>query len=445
MAEKTAKAVNGFLAMSDRQKTIAKDVGWVQFSANRPGVVPAGTDDSRKDLRVYENVMAVVESGGKHGQVQIGTLVQVGDVWRVIDSPEVAGEGQPEVASTGFFFQAPMTRRNDPTNVGGGDASQKLLAGLESLDRETANAETPEEQAKLTGRRAELLEQIAAAAKTADERTMWIRQLADMISAGVPSGTCPDGADRLKALFEKLQKSDKDQSLAAYVKFRQLTAAYVLSMQAPKADYSKIQTEWLKTLEEYINEYPLATDAAEAMLQLAISQEFMGQDDDAKKWYVRIVREFPNSAAAKKAAGAQTRLDSVGQSISLSGRSPMGAPVDIAKYRGKVVLVQYWATWSAPAKADMATLKELWNKYGRSLAIIGVSLDNNAKDLSAYLDENPLPWPQIYEEGGLDSRPANSLGILTVPTIILVDQQGKVVSRNLAIADAASEVKKLIK
>ena len=114
----------------------------------------------------------------------------------------------------------------------------------------------------------------------------------------------------------------------------------------------------------------------------------------------------------------------------------------MAKYRGKVVLIQYWATWSAPAKADMATLKELWNKYGRSFVIIGVSLDNNVKDLNAYLAENPLPWPQIYEEGGLDSRPANALGILTVPTMILVDQQGQVVSRNMAIADVESEVKK---
>ena len=93
----------------------------------------------------------------------------------------------------------------------------------------------------------------------------------------------------------------------------------------------------------------------------------------------------------------------------------------------------------------MATLKELWNKYGRSFVIIGVSLDNNVKDLNAYLAENPLPWPQIYEEGGLDSRPANALGILTVPTMILVDQQGTVVSRNIAIADVESEVKKLVK
>jgi thiol-disulfide isomerase/thioredoxin len=269
--------------------------------------------------------------------------------------------------------------------------------------------------------------------------------LADMISAAVQNGACPDGAERLKTLFEKLRKNDADKALAAYVKFCQITVAHVLAMQAPKADYAKIQTQWLKTLEQYISDYPTATDAAEAMLQLAISQEFAGQEDDAKKWYIRIVKEFPESAAAKKAAGAQTRLDSVGKTIAIDGRSPLGSQVDVAKYRGKVVLIQYWATWSASGRADMATLKELWNKYGRSFAVVGVSLDNNVKELNAYLAENPLPWPQIYEEGGLDSRPANLLGILTVPTMILIDQQGKVVSRNIAIADVEAEVKKLIK
>jgi thiol-disulfide isomerase/thioredoxin len=110
-----------------------------------------------------------------------------------------------------------------------------------------------------------------------------------------------------------------------------------------------------------------------------------------------------------------------------------------------VVLIQYWATWSAPAKADMATLKELWNKYGQSFTVLGVNLDNDTKDLNAYLSENPLPWQQIYEQGGLDSRPANVLGILTVPTMILVDAQGKVVDRNIAIADVEAAIKKLTK
>ena len=445
VAEKTAKAKDGFKAMSSRQKVVTRDADWVQFSASRPGVVPAGTDGSTKDLRVYENVTAIVQDDGKHGQVQIGTLVQVGDSWRLIDLPEPTDDGKADTTSSGFFYQASMTHRNESVGAGAGEAVQKLLADLEKVDQEAAGATTPEQQAKLTDRRTGLIEQLAAEAKSADERGMWLRQLADMISAAVQMGTCPDGIERLNALFEKLQKNEADKDLAAYVKFRQLAAEYVVSMQAPKADSPKIQAQWLKTLEQYVADYPSSPDAAEAMLQLAIGQEFMNEEDSAKKWYVRVVKEFPESSAAKKAAGAQTRLNSVGRSISLSGKSPLGSPVDLAKYRGKVVLIQYWASWSGPAKADMATLKELWNKHGRSFTIIGVSLDNNVDDLNAYLAEHPLPWPQIFEEGGLDSRPANALGILTVPTMILVDQQGRVVDRSLAIADVESEVKKLIR
>lgn len=445
VAEKLTRASNDFKAMTTRQKAIAADATWVQFSANRPGVIPAGTDQSTKDLRVYENVMAIVESGGKHGQIQIGTLVQVGDVWRVIDMPQFMAEGQAAASSNGFFFQASMSSHNEPAADASNDASQKLMADLSSLDNEAAKATTTEEQAKYTGRRADLLMQIAATAKNADDRAMWLRQLADMISAAVQTGTCPDGAERLKSLFEKLDKDKADKNLVAYVKFRQLYAAYVLSMQAPKADYGKIQTAWIKTLEDYVGDYPSSPEAAEAMLQLAITQESSGQEDEAKKWYARIAKDFPELPAAKKAVGAQTRLDSVGQVISLSGQSSSGSPVDLANYRGKVVLIQYWATWSGPAKADMPTLRELSTKYGRQFAIIGVNLDNTAKELNAYLTENPLPWPQIFEEGGLDSRPANVLGIQTVPTMILVDQQGKVVNRNVSAADLEAELKKLVR
>ena len=73
------------------------------------------------------------------------------------------------------------------------------------------------------------------------------------------------------------------------------------------------------------------------------------------------------------------------------------------------------------------------------------ALSRRLENPPAYLAENPLPWPQIYEEGGLDSPPANALGILTVPTMILVDQQGRVVNRNIQTADIEGELKKLIR
>ena len=278
---------------------------------------------------------------------------------------------------------------------------------------------------------------------------MWMRQLTDMIGAAGQMGTYPEAVDRLKALFEKLKKNEADKDLAAYVKFRLMMADYWRKMQDPKANSAKvqteIQTEWQKNLEQFLTEYPTAPDAAEAMLQLAIAQEFAGQDDDAKKWYARAAKEFPDSPAGKKALGAQNRLDCEGKILSFSGQGLSGSPVNLANFRGKVVLIQFWTTRSDQAKSDIATIKDLVAKYGRSFAVIGVSVDNSRKELDTYLASAKLPWPQIFEEGGLDSPPANQLGILTVPTMILVDQQGKVVNRNIQAAEIEAELKKLSK
>ena len=445
VAEKIARLATDFNALAARQKTVTPNTKWVQFSGTTPGMVPTGTDDSSKDLRVYENVVAIVQSGKTHGQVQIGTLVQVGEVWRVIDLPKTAPDGQAELAASGFFFQASMARRSPSTEVGTNEESQELLAELEKLDQAAEQATTPEKQAELNARRAELLKKIAQAAGSPQDRAMWLRQLADMVSAAVQSGTFPDGVKRLETLLQELEGNDADKDLAAYVKFRELTAAYGLSLQAPKADFAKIQTQWLKDLQQYVADYPTSPDAAEAMLQMAIAQEFAGQEDKAKQWYGQVVKRFPNSSAAKKAAGARIRLDSVGKSIALRGKSPSGAVVDLAKYRGRVVLIQYWATWCEPCKRDMPVLQQLMSKYSRSFTVIGVSLDRSRKDLAAYLTENRLPWPQIFEEGGLDSAPANQLGILTLPTMILVDKQGKVVNRSIQTTELESELKKLIR
>ena len=109
-------------------------------------MVPAGTDESTKDIRVYENVVAIVETAGKNSQVQIGTLVQAGDGWRVIDLPQAIAEGQADSAQAGFFFQAPMARGSDTASNAPGENGQKLMADLEKLDKAAAAATTPEQQ-----------------------------------------------------------------------------------------------------------------------------------------------------------------------------------------------------------------------------------------------------------------------------------------------------------
>jgi thiol-disulfide isomerase/thioredoxin len=135
----------------------------------------------------------------------------------------------------------------------------------------------------------------------------------------------------------------------------------------------------------------------------------------------------------------------VGHALIIQGRGIDGKPVDTSRFRGKIVLVHYWATWCEPCKAELPTIKDLLGKYRSSVAMVGVSLDNNAKDLTAYLSQNGLVWPQIYEEGVLDSRPATEMGIVSLPTMILIDQDGKVANRNVHAAELEREIKKLIR
>ncbi|MBN2577461.1 MAG: redoxin domain-containing protein [Pirellulales bacterium] len=429
-----------FARAAERQKSALSDSRWVQFSGGRPGTIPAGADEATKDLNAYENVVAIVETGGKHAQVFLGTLVQVGDVWKAVDLPAGPAENK-SAATAGTFFQPPMIDRPEMPHPGGGETLQKLLDELSRLDEQMAGGVSAEQIAN----RAELLEKISAQAGAPEERGQWLRQLADMLGAAVQMKQCPDGLDRLKKLSERIQKDEADQNLAAYVCFTQLTAEHTLALQAPKTDFAKVQTEWQAALKQFLDDYPKAPVSAEAMLQLAIGEEFAGQDDAAVKWYDRVAKEFPDTSAGKKALGARNRLASEGKAITLGGRSVSGTPLDLNQFRGKTVLIQYWATWSDPSKNDMPVLKDLLTKYGRDFTVLGINVDPNRQDLEEYLKENKLPWPQIFEEGGLDSPPANQLGILTVPTMILVDPQGRVVNRNIQASEIEKELKKLIK
>ena len=444
IADKIDGLEGKFRQLMSRQKEVAPNTQWSQFSGGRPGIVPAATDGSTKDVHVYENVVAVTQTGDKHGQVQIGTLIQVGDVWRVIDLPQpLAADAQ--LTANGLFFQPPSPERAQTAADAPSEPMQKLLKELEHLDTLAAKAASREEQAKINAQRANVMLEIADQATKPGDRVIWLRQLADMISAAVQAGTFPDGPKLLATLYEKLARNPADKDLAPYFKFRQLSAEYGQAIQAEGADFVKIQGQWLKKLEDYASTYPNSPDSAEAMLQLGIAQEYAGQEEEFKKWYGRIVKDFPNSTAAKRATGASRRLDSVGHAIAIQGKGINGEPVDTSRFRGKIVLVHYWATWCEPCKAELPTIKDLLGKYGSSLAVVGVSLDNDAKDLTAYLSQNRLVWPQIYEEGVLDSRPATEMGIVSLPTMILIDQDGKVANRNVHAAELEREIKKLIR
>ena len=79
-----------------------------------------------------------------------------------------------------------------------------------------------------------------------------------------------------------------------------------------------------------------------------------------------------------------------------------------------------------------------------NFAVVGVALDTDKAQLAKYLQGKPIPWPQLHETGGLDGRLAEELGVLTLPTMLLIDADGKVVDRNLVITDLEKKLEAMV-
>jgi thiol-disulfide isomerase/thioredoxin len=444
LTARVTAAAKGFAKVAATpSNTLGPQTTWNNMLASQPGTLPAGSAGVGKDVMAYDNVVALFEGGdGKSsgsGQVFVGSLVRIGDAWRPVDLPQLPGM-QSEVADAGGFFAPRMGERNAGA---GGQESEKLkplLAKLREVETKLSSAD-PAGRKALAGEQVGLLEQMVAAAEPA-EKPFWVRQLAETIAAGVQDGTLAEGISGLERLATAVAA---DEGLAAFVRFRLASARYASGMQQPSADIAKVQAAWLDDLKRFVEQHPQAPDAAEAMLQMGISDEFSGNEKEALERYAAIVKGFPDSPSARKARGAARRLECVGKPLALSGTGLDGRPVALESLRGRPVLVHYWATWCEPCKVDIAQIRELYAKYGpKKFAVVGIALDTDKNTLTKFLAAKPIPWAQLHEAGGLDGPLAEELGVLTLPTMILLDAQGNVVDRNLVISDLEKKLEGLV-
>lgn len=411
----------------------------VMVPAGPPGLLPADGKGLLEDVVAYDNVMSLAEIGGASQQVAIGPLVRCGRAWRPLDAPQMIGE-EGGLASVGILAPQPSASTGDAASGGASEAVLPFLRELREVEVRLATVD-PQERAALVEDQLGILQQIVAVAE-GEEREFWVRQLAETVAAAVQEGGFPQGLATLEKLAADVSENEP---LQAHVEFRLASSRYAAAMQAPDANVERAQADWLAELARFVERHPEAPDAAEALLQMGIADEFSGNEQDALARYAAILERFPQASVAGKARGAARRLESVGTPFTLSGRTLDGKPLDVATLAGRPVVIHYWAAWCEPCKVDIARIRELREKYGGGkLGVVGVVLDSDRESVARYLADRPIPWPQLIEEQGLDGRLAEEFGVLTLPTMVLVGADGRVIDRSVSINDLDRRLAELI-
>ncbi len=198
--------------------------------------------------------------------------------------------------------------------------------------------------------------------------------------------------------------------------------------------------EFEKQVRLVMADYPDRGEAYGALMEVA--QNLGGEK--AKAITAEIAQSKAPEQVKKMAADLQAKLERVGKPFNLKYTGIDGREVDIAKLNGKVVLIDFWATWCGPCVAELPHVKEAYEKlHGKGFEIVGISFDEDREALEKFVKGKSMAWPQFFDGKGWANKFGKEFGINAIPAMWLVDKKGLLRDQN-ARPDLSAKVEKML-
>ncbi|MFD2936055.1 redoxin domain-containing protein [Spirosoma flavum] len=201
---------------------------------------------------------------------------------------------------------------------------------------------------------------------------------------------------------------------------------------------AQIEQEYQTAEQDVVNKVKTMLPAMGTSLVSLFALNFINIESDFpiyESLAQRFEKENPNSPHAKSLIGRVTRI----KGVSVGARAPeislsdtTGTPVPLSSLRGKYVLIDFWASWCGPCRAENPNVVRMYNKFkDKGFAIYSVSLDQAKANWTKAIRNDNLTWTHVSDLKFWQSAAAQQYGVQAIPATFLLDKEGKIIAKNL--------------
>ena len=259
---------------------------------------------------------------------------------------------------------------------------------------------------------------------------------ADAPAAPAANANAPAAPPQPSPVIKQLRKLvDKiNGKLSAGVRTQEELAAEFKEFDALLAEHKQEKTEdvaqiaWMKAM-LYLQVFQDMPKGKEALKSIATDFPATKVAAQVPPILANIERVEAKQEASRKAAEAMMP----GKPFpDFNEKDINGQPLSIAKYKGKVVLVDFWATWCGPCMMELPNVLSTYAKYhSKGFEIVGISLDKDIQGLKDFIKSKEMTWAQYCDGQVWESKLALNYGVMGIPATWLLDAQGKIIGRDL--------------